>query len=163
MSVLVSLDADSWHIWVSTNAISGEQRMGLNDIRGVPTSSDSQASLDRLEEALDLAIIMRGDPVVVLDAALDAEPGFVLGLCLRAEMQLLTTERSRVPMVARDVELAEALTGTANNRERGHIAAIRAWLEGNMEKSTECWETILLDQITCYQLQVQLDSHQVYQ
>ena len=119
--------------------------MGLNDIRGVPTSSDSQASLDRLEEALDLAIIMRGDPVLVLDAALDAEPGFVLGLCLRAEMQLLTTERSRVPMVARDVELAEALTGTANNRERGHIAAIRAWLEGNMEKSTECWETILLD------------------
>ena len=48
------------------NDMSGEHRMGLNDIRGVPTSSDSQASLDRLEEALELAIIMRGDPVVIL-------------------------------------------------------------------------------------------------
>ena len=119
--------------------------MGLKDIRGVPTSTDSQASLDRLEEALELAIIMRGEPVAVLDKALEAEPGFVLGLCLRAEMQLLTTERARVPQVARDVEMAEALTGTANERERGHIAAIRAWLEGDMEKATECWEAVLLD------------------
>lgn len=119
--------------------------MGLNDIRYVPTSTDSQASLDRLEEALDLAIIMRGDPVAVLDEALAEDPGFVLGLCLRAEMQLLTTERSRVPQAARDVEMAEALTGAANDRERGHIAAIRAWLEGDLEKATNCWEAVLLD------------------
>ena len=119
--------------------------MGLNDIRDVPTSAENQASLDRLEEALDLAIIMRGDPVAVIDAALEDEPGFVLGLCLRAEMQLLTTERARLPQAARDVEMAEALTGAANDRERGHIAAIRAWLEGDLEKAVDCWESVLLE------------------
>ncbi len=119
--------------------------MGLNDIRDVPTSADSQASLDRLEEALELAIVMRGDPVAVLDAVLEEEPGFVLGLCLRAELRLLTTERSFVAQVARDVEVAEALTGAANARERGHIAAIRAWLEGDMEKAVNCWESVLLE------------------
>ncbi len=119
--------------------------MGLNDIRCVPTSSDSQTALDRLEEALELAIIMRGDPVAVLDAALADEPGFVLGYCLRAEMRLLTTERSSVPLAARDVEMAEALTGAANDRERGHIAAIRAWLEGDLEKAVNCWEAVLLE------------------
>ncbi len=119
--------------------------MGLSDIRGVPTSSESQAALDALEDALELALAIRGDPVGVLDAALDADPGFVLGHCLRAELQLLTTERALVPEAARAVAMAEALTGAANFRERGHIAAIRAWLEGDLEKAVECWETVLLE------------------
>ena len=119
--------------------------MGLKDIRGVPTSTRSQASLDQLEAALDLAITMRADPIALLDEALEEKPGFVVGLCLRAEMLLLTTERARLPQVARDVEMAEALTGKANDRERGHIAAIRAWLEGDLERATDCWESVLLN------------------
>ena len=43
--------------------------MGLKDIRGVPTSTRSQASLDQLEAALDLAITMRADPIALLDEA----------------------------------------------------------------------------------------------
>lgn len=119
--------------------------MGLTDIRDVPTSSESRSALERLEAALGQALAMRGDPVVLLDAALAETPGFVLGHCLRAELQLLTTERSQVAPAARDVAMAEALTGAANDRERGHIAAIRAWLEGDLEQAVECWEAVLLD------------------
>ena len=119
--------------------------MGLNDIRGVPTSTDSQMALDLLEDALDQALAIRGDPVGIIDEALESVPDFVLGYCIRAEFRLLTTERSSVPLAARDVEMAEALTGAANDRERGHIAAIRAWLEGDLEKAVERWESVLLD------------------
>lgn len=119
--------------------------MGLTDIRDVPTSSESRPALEALETALDQALAMRGDPLAVLDETLEATPGFVLGQCLRAELQLLTTERARVAPAARDVAMAEALTGAANDRERGHIAAIRAWLEGDLEQAVECWENVLLD------------------
>lgn len=119
--------------------------MALSDIRDVPTSAASQASLDALEIALDESLCMRRDPLATLDGALAAEPGFVLGHCLRAELQLLTTERSLVAEAAHSVEMAEALTGAANTREKGHIAAIRAWLGGELEKALACWEDVLLD------------------
>ena len=119
--------------------------MGLTDIRGVPTSTDSRKALDLLEEALSEALAIRGDPVALIDQALETTPDFVLGYCIRAEFRLLTTERSSVPLAAHDVEMAEALTGTANDREGGHIAAIRAWLEGDLEKAVSCWENVLLE------------------
>ena len=121
--------------------------MALSDIRDVPTSAANWASLDALEIALDESLGMRRDPLATLDRILSADPGFVLGHCLRAELQLLTTERSLVAEAAHSVEMAEALTGAANPREKGHIAAIRAWLGGDLEKAVDCWEDVLLDHL----------------
>ncbi len=119
--------------------------MGLCDIRGVETSSENQASLDAFEQALEQSLAICGDPIALIDSALAEDPGFVMGHCFRAQMQLLAMEKSKLPEVARDVELAEALTGNANARERGHIAAVRAWLSGDLERAVRRWEELLLD------------------
>jgi tetratricopeptide (TPR) repeat protein len=37
------------------------------------------------------------------------------------------------------VEAAEALASKANDRERTHIAAVRAWRDGDWERATELW------------------------
>ncbi len=118
--------------------------MGLLDARGVPTSSENQASLDILEVALMDNLAIRGDPVATIDKALAADPGFVMGHCFHAQMQLLAMEKSRLPDAARAIEMAEALTGNANDRERGHIAAVRAWLRGDLEGAVLHWENLLI-------------------
>ncbi|MEM7172114.1 MAG: tetratricopeptide repeat protein [Pseudomonadota bacterium] len=119
--------------------------MSLPDVRGVPTSSDNQSSLDTFEVALNEALSIRGDAVATIDGGLEADPAFVMGHCLRASLQLMAMERALLPDVARQVELAESLTGAANHRERGHIAAARAWLRGNLEEAVGHWEAVLLE------------------
>ena len=54
-------------------------------------------------------------------------------------------ENAPLGEAARDIELAETLTGSANQRERGHIAAARAWLTGDLEGAVEHWEEVLID------------------
>jgi tetratricopeptide (TPR) repeat protein len=118
--------------------------MAMNDPRGVATSSDNPECIEILEKALDESLGIWGDPVATLDEALKIDPTFVMGHVFRAEMQLTAMERSLLPNIARDIELAEALTGNANERERMHIAAARAWLEGDIDDARNRYEAILL-------------------
>ncbi len=111
--------------------------MALADIRDVPTSAENANSLAIYDLALDEALALRGDPVATIDTALDADPGFAMGHCFRAQMHLLSMERPLLGDAARDIELAQALSGRANTRERGHIAAARAWLVGKKLKLYE--------------------------
>ncbi len=119
--------------------------MGLADLRGVPTSTHDPASIEAFEEALTQSLAISGDPLATIDAALEREPGFVMGHCLRAQMQLMTMERSQLPEVARHIAMAEALAGEANDREREHIAAVRAWVNGHLRRALDHWEGVLLD------------------
>ncbi len=118
--------------------------MGLADARDVPTSSDNQVSLDIFEDALIQALEIRDDPIATIDKALAADPAFAMGHLLHAQMEILSMERPRLASAARSVEMAEALTAAANDRERGHIAAVRAWLQGDLEGALQHWETILV-------------------
>ena len=93
--------------------------MVMTDIRGVPTSAENSSSLETYEMALEQALALRGNPIRTIDEALVADPGFVMGHCLRAQMQLLSMERSLLGEAARNVELAETFASGANERERG--------------------------------------------
>ena len=119
--------------------------MALKDVRDQPTSCDNPGCLEIYEQALNEALGIWGDPIATIDKALKDDPGFVMGHVFRAEMQLTSMERQCLPEVARDIELAEALTGGANERERQHIAAARSWLEGDIEEAQNRFERILLD------------------
>jgi tetratricopeptide (TPR) repeat protein len=48
-------------------------------------------------------------------------------------------------MLRDSVEAAEALVSVANDRERGHIGAARAWLDGNFERSVKLYGDVLFD------------------
>jgi tetratricopeptide (TPR) repeat protein len=119
--------------------------MGLSDPRGVPTSCENPECIDILETALNQTLGIWDDPLATIDGALDSDPSFVMGHIFRAEIQLTAMERQLLPDIARDIELAEALTGQANDRERLHIAAARSWLEGDLEEARDRYERILLE------------------
>ena len=119
--------------------------MGLLDRRGVPASTENRDSLARYEAAADQFHSYFGNPLATIDEALAADPQFVMGHCLRAGMLLTATEKGALPLARASVEAAESLGRVANDRERGHIAAARAWLAGDFEGAVERYGAILHD------------------
>ncbi len=119
--------------------------MVLQDKRGVPVSTTKRQSLDRFEKAFDLFQGYFNDPLAILEETLAEDPEFVLGHCFRAGLMLISTERAVEPELRRSVKAAEALTDQANERERGHIAAARAWLDGDFQRAVSRYGEVLID------------------
>ncbi len=117
----------------------------LTDARGCPASTLSSASLQQYEQALELSVSYELDPLATIQKALDADPTFAMGHCLRAGLAVMATDRSAVPMLTESVAAVEALGRRANDRERAHAAAARAWLQGDFAGSIQRYGEILLD------------------
>lgn len=119
--------------------------MALKDSRGVPVSTSHRLSLERYEAAVELLHGYYGDPLAAIDKALTEDPGFVMGHCLRAGMMLMSSERGAEAGLRESVETAQRLASGANARERAHVAAAAAWLEGQFERANRLYGEILLD------------------
>jgi tetratricopeptide (TPR) repeat protein len=119
--------------------------MSRNDSRGVPFSTHDRSSLDLYEQALELSVSYFLDPLARIQAALDADPGFAAGHCLRAGLMVMAADRNVAPLLAESIEAIEKSGRRANDRERAHAAAARAWLEGDFAESIRRYGDILLD------------------
>ncbi|MEX2649029.1 MAG: tetratricopeptide repeat protein [Alphaproteobacteria bacterium] len=105
----------------------------MDDARGVATSSSNGASLAVYERALAALNVYRGDPVAIIDKALEADPDFVMGHVLRAQVQITMWERGVLPAVAASAARLDELGNRSNDRERRHARAIKAWAAGDWE------------------------------
>ncbi|MCC7048076.1 MAG: tetratricopeptide repeat protein [Alphaproteobacteria bacterium] len=117
----------------------------LTDRRGVPVSSASRRSLERLEQACELFHACGHDPLSIIDAALAEDPELVMGHCLRAGLLAAASDRSFVGEIARSLAAAEALGPRANDRERCHIAALRAWADGDLDTASDHYGRVLIE------------------
>ena len=102
------------------------------DPRGAPTPAIRAESAAAFESALRQLQSYRGDPIATIDAAIAADPDFVMGHILRAEVCITMWERGVLPEVRRGLEQLERLAPSATDRERMHIAAIRDWAAGRL-------------------------------
>ncbi len=119
--------------------------MAMTDARGEPTSAKNRASLDGFEKALGELNAYVGDPLATINGVIEGDPSFVFGHILKAHLLSLSTDRAAEAELKRTVEAAEALGNTANDRERGHIKAARAWLEGHYQGVPDVLERVLID------------------
>jgi tetratricopeptide (TPR) repeat protein len=119
--------------------------MSLHDSRGCPVSSQNAAAMQRYERALDLSVSYFLDPLATIQAALDEDPDFVAGHCLRAGLMIMASDRSAAPLLTQSVEAVEALGRRANYRERAHAAAARTWLQGDFAAAIRRYGDILLE------------------
>src|SRR5262245_24283707 len=109
--------------------------MSLIDSRGVPFSTRNTASLEQYEKALQQSVSYSIDPLATIQGALEADPSFVSGHCLRAALMVMSTDRTTLPLLTESIEAIEALGRRANDRERAHAAAARLWLEGDFSEA----------------------------
>ena len=119
--------------------------MTLRDAQGNATSTSSRAALDAIESALWRMMSFYGTPVEDLDAAIAADPGWLLPGVMKAGFLLSLTE----PSLAREandlLDAAGALVAHANARERAHLFALRLLARGEWHAASAAWQAILLD------------------
>ncbi|MGY2485314.1 tetratricopeptide repeat protein [Cupriavidus sp. CP313] len=119
--------------------------MALTDSRDLAVSTQNARSVEQYETALQLLNGYYGDPLAAIDTALAADPDFAMGHALRAALMVTSGDGTAEPMLRQSVEAGEALYGRANDRERRHIAAARAWLDGEFERSVRLYGDIVID------------------
>lgn len=103
-------------------------RMTPSDPLGLPLTGASAAGLAHYRRAVRELQCFIGDPVASIDAAIAADPGFVMAHVFKGYLYGLSTDGEAM-MVARTChENARALA--ANARERGHVAALGALADG---------------------------------
>ncbi|WP_439672109.1 Tetratricopeptide repeat protein [Cupriavidus necator] len=119
--------------------------MALTDSRDLPVSTQNARSVEQYETALQLLNGYYGDPLAAIDTALAADPDFAMGHALRAALMVTSGDGMAEPMLRQSVEAGEARHARANDRERRHIAAARAWLDGEFERSVRLYGDIVID------------------
>lgn len=119
--------------------------MSLTDSRGCPVSTNNNVSLQQYEQALELSVSYYLDPLAKIQGALEADPVFAAGHCLRAGLMVMASDRMVLPLLAESIDAIEGLGRRANDRERAHAAAASAWLKGDFAGSVERYGNILLD------------------
>ncbi len=100
-------------------------------------------------EAFDRAVAdywgLTGDPVGGLKLALAEDPAFALGGVAIAGLFMIGGFRGDHPEVVGALAAAEAAIRGASDRERLHLAAVRAWAEDRAPEALRAWEAILTD------------------
>ncbi len=119
--------------------------MSLVDRFGAPVSSSRRASVDSLDKAAHLLLGYFQDPLWEIEAALAEDPDFVMGHCFRAGLHLISSEKAAVPVLEEELSELHRLRADANDRERGHIAALRAWAAEDFHRAAEEYGRILFD------------------
>jgi hypothetical protein len=106
----------------------------LKDRYGNPASTNSQAAIEKYDEALDLIRLYRGDPIAALDAALVEDPDF--GGAWAARAGLLVQQTDKAYSEETEKSLRAGAAANLNDRERAHLKAAQDWAEGRYHDGT---------------------------
>lgn len=113
------------------------------DRRGVPVSYPNATAIADLEQAHECTLAFRGDAIAMMDQVLVAHPDFVMGHLFRAAWLTQAMETRIYDTMVDSVRAAEACIHLANDRERGHLAAVKAWIHGDFFGAVQHWEAVL--------------------
>ena len=114
-----------------------------SDARGLPISTDSVEAAAAFDHLITGYLTQRADTPARLAALLEADPDFALAHCMQGYFAMLAFKQAVVPVAVAAARTAEALAADATPRERTHIAALTAWIEGDLDRAIALWESIL--------------------
>ena len=115
------------------------------DERGLALSTDSVAAVAAFDRSVEHFLKFHADTMVLVGRAIAADPGFVMGHCVKAYLLLVAANPANRAQI--DATLAAAHAGATNitARERMHLAAADAWHRGSLDESFKIWRQILDD------------------
>jgi tetratricopeptide (TPR) repeat protein len=128
---------------MNTLGVSRSTSTGTTDCRGVPVSYSHCEAIDGLERAHECALAFRGDAIAEIDKVLAAHPRFIMGHLFKAGWMSQAMETRIYDEMVAAVAAAEELSGSANDRELGHLAAMQSWLKGDFFGAVQKWEGVL--------------------
>ena len=119
--------------------------MTLQDKWGNPVSAASRTALAGYEQAAEAFLGFSGAAWELADAAVEADPGFVMGHCQKAGLRAVAMEKTFEPQILPALQAAERLAARANERERAHIAALRALVDGDWRDAVRRYGKLLIE------------------
>jgi hypothetical protein len=120
----------------------------IRDIRGLAVSTDSSEAVSLFDRAVEHYLKYHVDTMALVNEALAADPGFVMGHCARSYLMLAGGNPAQRPAVLAGLAAAEAGAGVATRREQRHVAALSAWSRGAMGEAFAIWRQLLDDDPT---------------
>jgi hypothetical protein len=114
-----------------------------HDSHGLEMSTDSDAAARAFDHTVAGYIGYRADTGQRLAPLLAADPRFALAHCLKGYLMMLTYKQANVPLAAASLQEARRWSGSATARERAHIAALAAWIDGEPDRASALWRQVL--------------------
>jgi tetratricopeptide (TPR) repeat protein len=114
------------------------------DPRGCPTSTASGAAIAQMEQALESMLSYFGDPLAALDRAQEADPGWTHAATIKAGLLLTAGEYAATQQAREALATAARLAANAHEREKAHIVAAQAAVDGEWDRACELWDAILV-------------------
>jgi tetratricopeptide (TPR) repeat protein len=114
-----------------------------HDLHGLPISTASPQAADAFDHALSGYVKYRADAAARLAALLATDGEFGLAHCLKGYFALLSYKQANVPTAIEAAAAARRLSAHATTRERAHVAALEAWIAGDLDRALGVWEQIL--------------------
>ena len=119
--------------------------MSAFDARGLAVSAEDPPALLLYEAALHSLHGARGDAAARTAAALARDPNLVAAYCLRAAALVLAGSPTANAQLATTLQVLDDLAARANDRERRHASAARAWLDGDVALALERYGALVVD------------------
>ncbi len=115
------------------------------DCRGLAVTVAGEGALRSFDATVRSFLGLRRDTGDHLKAALAADGGFLLAHVLRGYFMLLFANRTLIGRARASLAAAESARAAhgATERERGHLMALDAWLDGQPRQALACWTQIL--------------------
>ena len=115
------------------------------DMLGLPISTASASAAAGFERTVAGYLKYRADLAARLGETLAADADFGLAHCLKGYFAMLSYKQANVPMAVEAARAARRLTVNATPREQAHVAALDAWIAGDLDRALGVWEQILGD------------------
>ncbi|MGB6133160.1 MAG: tetratricopeptide repeat protein [Acidobacteriaceae bacterium] len=115
------------------------------DVRGLEVHASEQESVATLDHAIAAYLGARRDTQQLTDSLIAADPECALAQILDGYLAMHTARRTNVDRARASLAQAERRDPVLSARERLHRQALQAWIEADLEKAVDCWESILRD------------------
>lgn len=116
---------------------------GASDCRGIPVSYPVASAIEDLDRAQELSLAFRGDAVAEIDKVIAEHPRFIMAHLFKAASLTQAMETRIYGDMVKAVQDAENLIDHGNDREKGHLAAVKCWIEGDFFGAVQQWEAVL--------------------
>ena len=113
------------------------------DIHGLPISTGSAQGAAAFDRTLMGYLKYRADVSARLAELFKADPEFGLAYCLKGYFAMLSYKQANVPMAVEAANAARRLVANATPREQAHVAALDAWIAGDLDRALAIWEEVL--------------------
>ncbi|WP_137176725.1 tetratricopeptide repeat protein [Roseomonas sp. AR75] len=100
------------------------------DLYGNKLSTTNSTAIARLDEATELLLGFRADPLAAVDAAIAEQPDFAMAHAFRAGLMAMGMEEGGVAEAEASIAAAWDIP-RMTDRERAHLVAAQAWAEGD--------------------------------